>query len=96
MGLGALDQSPTRKGLTHVLLITFEESNRKDIGSVALTHPAQLHSLPKGVTSYLFCNFLPFLLQDFLLFICMIYYIFSSNKQLTLHSLCEKRAESRS
>lgn len=96
MGLGALDQSPTRKGLTHVLSITFEESNRKDICSVALTHPTPLHSLPKGMTSYLFCNFLPFLLQDFLLFICMIYYIFSSNKQLTLHGLCEKRAESMS
>lgn len=48
------------------------------------------------MTSYLFCNFLPFLLQDFLLFICMIYYIFSSNEQLTLHGLYEKRAESMS
>ena len=54
MGLGALDQSPTRKGLTHVLSITFEESNRKDICSVTLTHPTPLHSLPKGMTSYLF------------------------------------------
>lgn len=59
-----------------------------------LTHLPPPRSLPKGRKSYLLCNFLPFLLQDFLLFVCMIYYIFSSDKQLTLHGLWEKKVES--
>lgn len=40
---------------------------------------------------YLLCDLLAFLFQDLLLLVCMIYYIFSSNKQLTLHSLSEEQ-----
>ena len=83
-----------QEGVTHFSPVPFEESNTRDIGSVALTHLTPPHSLQKGMKSYLLCNFLPFLLQDFLLFVCMIYYIFSSNKQLTLHGLCEEKVES--
>lgn len=36
---------------------------------------------------YLFCNFLSFLFQDFLLFICVIHNIFPSHQQLAFHGL---------
>lgn len=42
---------------------------------------------------YLLCDLLAFLFQDLLLLVCMIYYIFSSNKQLALHGLGEEQSK---
>lgn len=55
--------------------------------------PSSTLFFPQGVPSYLLCNLLPFLFQDFLLLICMIHDIFSSNKQLAFHGLSKKKVE---